>query len=337
MKKTLFAIAALSAAGVSVAQTNVQMYGVVDIGFTHENTGAATVNRLDSGNVLGSRLGFKGTEDLGGGLSANFQLENGFAADTGNLNQGGRLFGRQAWVGLAGGFGSIKFGRQYTPMWKIQAMVDPFGLGLSGTGIGGNTGAGMLSIFYGSNLYGNTRADNTVKYGYATGPFSTEVTYSFGEQAGNNSALRQMGLNADYNKGPVYAGFAYHKANDATGNDSIRVSLLAGTYDFGVAKLHGAYAWNKGTGTQDSTDGMIGVSAPAGSGTVLASYIRHNNKAVSNADSNQFALGYIYPLSKRTSLYTSYSRNANDSGASLNAGGLGMTDTLINAGITHKF
>jgi predicted porin len=313
------------------------MYGVVDIGFTHENTGAATINRLDSGNVLGSRLGFKGTEDLGGGLSANFQLENGFAADTGNLGQGGRLFGRQAWVGLAGGFGSVKFGRQYTPMWKVQVTVDPFGLGLTGTGIGGNTGAGMLSIFYGSNLYGNTRADNTVKYGYSSGPFSTEVAYAFGEVAGNNAASRQVGLNAEYSSGPAYAGLAYHKANDATGNDSIKVTLLGGMYDFGVAKLHGAYAWNKGTGTQDSTDAMIGVSAPAGTGTVLATYIRHNNKAVSNADSNQIGIGYIYPLSKRTSLYTSYSRNANDSGASLNAGGAGMTDTLINAGITHKF
>lgn len=332
MKKTLIAIAALGVVSAAQAQTNIQMYGVVDIGIAHEDTGAASINRVDSGNVLGSRLGFKGTEDLGNGLTANFQLENGFNAATGNAGQGGRLFGRQAWVGLAGGFGSIKLGRQYSPMWKVQATVDPFGVGLTG-GANGNTGAGMLALFY-----SGIRIDNVLKYGYSSGPFSTEAMYSFGGQADSASKLAQVGVNAEYNNGPIYAAYAYHKANDATGNDSIKVNLLAGMYNFGPAKLHAAFATNKGTGAADARDAMIGVSVPVGAaGTFLGSYIRHANRAVSNADSRQLGLGYLYALSKRTTLYTSYSRNANDAGASLNAGGPGMTDRLINAGITHKF
>jgi predicted porin len=307
------------------------MYGVVDIGLAHETTGAATVNRVDSGNLLGSRLGFKGTEDLGNGLSANFVLENGFNAANGNLGQGGRLFGRQAWVGLAGDFGYVRLGRQYSPMWKVQVTVDPFGVGLTG-GANGNTGAGMLALFY-----NNIRIDNVLKYGYSSGPFSSEAIYSFGNQPDGTSKLAQTGINAEYNSGPLYAAYAYHKANDATGNDSIKVNLLAGMYNFGPVKLHAAFATNKGTGSADTRDTMLAVSVPVGAGTILGSYIRHANRAVSNADSNQLALGYTYALSKRTTLYTSYSRNANDSGANLNAGGLGMTDTLINAGITHKF
>src|SRR6478735_3149745 len=99
MKKSLFALAVLgSFAGATFAQTNIVIYGVVDANITYENNGgpAGSVVRLDSGGQSGSRLGFRGTEDLGGGLSASFMLENGYNVDNGTLGQGGLLFGRQA-------------------------------------------------------------------------------------------------------------------------------------------------------------------------------------------------------------------------------------------------
>jgi predicted porin len=107
MKKSLLALAVFGAfAGEASAQTNTTVYGIVDIGLTHSKSDVAGTRwGIDSGNWYGSRLGFRGTEDLGDGLSANYQLENGFSADTGNLGQSGRLFGRHAWVGLQGGFG----------------------------------------------------------------------------------------------------------------------------------------------------------------------------------------------------------------------------------------
>eukprot|EP01040_Poterioochromonas_malhamensis_P026971 gene26971-34042_t len=106
MKKSLLALSLLSAFGVASAQSSVTMYGVVDAGITYDNgPSAGTVTKLESGIESGSRLGFRGTEDLGSGLKALFVLEQGFDIDTGRSGQGGRLFGRQAWVGLNSEYG----------------------------------------------------------------------------------------------------------------------------------------------------------------------------------------------------------------------------------------
>ncbi|MFD2273855.1 porin [Undibacterium arcticum] len=117
MKKTLIALAVLgSIAGVAQAQSNVTIYGVVDLGLAHENNGSTSLTRMDDGGLNGSRLGFKGSEDLGGGLSAIFfNLKNGFTADTGAQADAAKLFNRQSFIGLTGGFGTVKFGRQKEP------------------------------------------------------------------------------------------------------------------------------------------------------------------------------------------------------------------------------
>lgn len=126
MKKSLLALAVLGAfAGAASAQTNVTIYGVVDAGITHENGAAGSVTKLATGVQSGNRLGFKGTEDLGGGLKANFQIENGFNLDTGTQRQGA-LFGRQAYVGLSGNFGAINLGRQYNPVFNALDSIDPW-------------------------------------------------------------------------------------------------------------------------------------------------------------------------------------------------------------------
>jgi predicted porin len=329
MKKSLLALAALSAfAGAASAQTNVTIYGVVDIGLAHENDGVNSTTRMDSGNQSGSRLGFKGSEDLGGGLSASFQIENGFNPDTGTADQGGRLFGRQAWVGLNGGFGSVKFGRQYIPLFIALDTIDPFGTGLTGGG------SGIISLFH---HYG-VRMDNTINYSMSTNGFSGELAYGLGEVAGSTSANRQYGLSLAYAQGPVNAVLAYHNQNDATGTDSGKTTMLGGTYNFGMATAHAAYAWNKGPAALDTRDAMIGLSVPVGpAGTFLIDYVRKNDKAVVDANASQFAIGYLHSLSKRTNLYTSYSRNANDTNAKYNAAANGLTDTLFNVGIRHKF
>ncbi len=328
MKKSLLALAVLGAfSGAAFAQTNVTVYGLVDIGFTHENNGVNTRNGLDSGNQSGSRLGFKGTEDLGGGLSASFQIENGFNADTGAAAQGGLLFGRQAWVGLNGGFGSVKLGRQYTPIFLALDSIDPFGTGLTGGG------SGITSLFNG----GGVRMNNTVNYSISVGGFSGQAAYGLGEVAGNNSASRHIGLSGAYGMGPVNGVLAYDSIKDATGTDSAKTTLLGGTYNFGVATAHAAYAWNKGVGTLDTRDAMIGVSIPVGAGAILVDYLRKTDKVNNNSNSAQAAIGYTYSLSKRTNLYTSYSRNTNGSLVARNAGGNGLTDTLFNVGIRHKF
>jgi predicted porin len=336
MKKSLVTLAVLGAFGAAAstafAQTNVSIYGIVDAGLSRTDTGAATVTSLDSGIQSGSRVGFRGTEDLGGGLSAIFTLENGFNADTGALGQGGRLFGRQAFVGLSGNFGALKLGRQNNPIRPVVEAVDPFGIGLAGN---------ATNVF---NVYGD-RADNTINYSTPNwGGFSGQLAYSLGEVAGSTSTGRQIGANAGYANGPITAAIAYHNQNLATAtgtdNGNAKTTLLAGTYDFGVAKGHLAYAWNKGNSaagadTIDSRDLLVG-----GAGSFLASYQRKNNKLIGSADSNVWALGYTHNVSKRTNFYTSYAKIRNDAAATVGFGGAviaGNDPSTFNVGVRHKF
>jgi predicted porin len=338
MKKSLVAVAVLAAcAGHASAQSNVTLYGVVDLGLerTSLSPGASTV-RLSSGIQSGSRWGLKGTEDLGGGLSAAFQLESGFDASTGQAGQGGRAFGRQAWVGLNGGFGSLKLGRQYTPIFNALDTIDPFGTGITGDG------SGISAVFRG---YG-VRMDNAVNYSTPNmGGFSAEAAYGFGEVPGSTSTGSQYGIAGTYAGGPLTVVAAYHNQGQATGNIDTgrdRTLLIGATYDLKPVVLHAAYAANRdhdaaGTTTGDSRDYMLGVSAPVGATTVMASYVHHADKLLGNANANYWQLGATYALSKRTNFYTSYSIIRNDALGSTGSGAAGVDISWLNVGIRHKF
>ncbi|HYD96716.1 MAG TPA: porin [Noviherbaspirillum sp.] len=328
MKKSLLALAVFGAfAGAASAQSNVTIYGIADVAIERFDTNATSAQwSLTDGNTSfnrnGSRIGFKGTEDLGGGLSAIFTIENGFNIDNGQLGQGGRIFGRQAFVGLQGGFGAVKFGRQYTPMFLALDSVDPFGTGLAGS---------ITNVFNPNGV----RTDNTINFSMSAMGVNGQLAYTLGEQAGSNSLGRQIGLGLGYGNGPVSVQFAYHDANAATvaGADTT-TALLGGAFDLGVAKLHAAIQTNKAE-TPAATTGknrnwMLGASAPVGAGSVVASFLRGDDRLATNADVDQYALGYIHNLSKRTNVYTSYAR--------LNAKPAGAVDTSIfNVGVQHRF
>lgn len=337
MKKSFLALAVLGAfAGVACAQTSVTVYGIVDAAIVAESGGAAgSVTKLTSGAASASRLGFRGTEDLGGGLSANFVLETGITIDTGGsapgvtaANPQGLVFGRQSYVGLTGNFGAVSLGRQYTPHYLVLVAADPFGNGFAGRA--GN----MMAV-------SGTRMDNAIKYATPNlGGFSADVAYGFGEVVGNTSGSRALGFAAGYAKGPVYVRLGYHSLNNAAASDNAKNTLLAGTYDFGAAKAHLAYAVNKGTGIIDNTDLLVGVTVPFGANKIMASYIRKNDKSAANKDADQWALGYTYALSKRTDLYAAYARISNKNGATFIVGNgteTGSGDKAFNLGIRHSF
>lgn len=325
--KKLLTLAVLSAAtNAAFAQTNVAVYGLVDIGIAFERGGAAgSVTKLDgSGMHSGNRVGFRGTEDLGGGLSALFVLENGFNPDNGTMGQGGLMFGRQAFVGLKGGLGTLTAGRQYSPHWAAIDSLDP---------LDGITGGAF-------NLLRRTvRTDNTLKYTMPkVGDFTADLAYGLGESAGNSSANRTLGGSLVYANGPVVVKLAHHNGRNAADTDSTKNSFLGGSYNFGVAKAIAGYQTEKGVGALDRNAAQVGVQVPFGPHTVMAEYIRKNDKTAANNDANMVGVAYTYALSKRTNLYTSYVKidNKNSLVYTTKAGD-GSGDKEFNVGIRHKF
>lgn len=339
MKKSLIALAILgSVSGAAMAQSSVSIYGIVDMGLSHSSSAGDSRTGIDSGLQSGSRLGFKGTEDLGGGLKANFVLESGLNADTGGFAQNNTAFGRQAWLGLEGGFGAVKLGRQYTPIRNAVESVDPFNVGSTGSALNLLATGGVIE-----------RVNNAVTYELpAMNGLTGSAQYSFGETNDSVSANSGYGFGLGYKIQALDLQFAYGKQN-ATGNVGGLGALdvdakdlfLGGTYDFGVAKAHASYSQRKIDGNigkvEDSRSYLIGVSAPFGPHSVRASYIRNDVRNIADADTTQLALGYGYELSKRTNVYATYAHVTNDNNVALRANANGANSNVYQVGLRHKF
>lgn len=357
MKPSLFVPALVlgTLANGALAQSNVTIYGLMDAGLVHESGGAAgSSTKLSSGVGTASRLGFKGKEDLGGGVAAVFTLESGILIDTGAQDAAGKAFNRQAFVGLESKtLGSITVGRQYTPTYNALGQVgDPFGSGYSGS-------AKNLFPVAGRNL----RADNSILY---TSPnwngFNANVLYSLGEVSGNSKAQRQINLSLNYTGGPLNARLTYNNRNNDTAsvdNPGGRNIMLVANYDFRIVKMYFAYSDDEGLNSAplnnstprpygrdfepslEGNEALIGASIPVGAaGTVMTSYIRKNDKTLLNQDASQYAVGYLHSLSKRTGVYASYGRIINKNGAGYTVGNnsnAGTGDKAYNLGIRHAF
>src|SRR5471032_1366660 len=285
MKKSLLALAVLTAVtGAASAQSSVTIYGKVDLGLVLDS-GSASVKsvRISSGVTGGSRIGFKGVEDLGGGLKAAFQLETGYCADSAagapNFCTGGNNFmGRQAHGDLTGAFGAISAGRQYSLGFNNLSTIDPFGTGLAGQ---------VNNIVDPSGI----RLNNSVTYSTPSiGGVTASAEIAFGEETGNWEANRETGAGLTYASGPAYVGFTFYDVGNANGNGAARKNyLLGGTYDFGVVKLHALAQKSTGSGTTglvplDVLDFMGGVTVPVAGGSLMASYIHHNDRTLADKD-----------------------------------------------------
>jgi predicted porin len=331
MQKSLFAlaVAALFSAN-ALAQTNVTIYGIADAGLVSESGGPnGRATNVSSGIASGSRLGFKGKEDLGGGTAAVFTLESGVNMDTGTSGQGGVLFGRQAFVGLTGRYGAVTLGRQYSPYYKVLRDIgDAFGA----VSMAGRSGNLMAT---------NTRTDNMVEYASpVVGGVRADLAYGAGEQAGDSAKNRTLGASLGYAAGRLTVAAAYHRIDNATATDSVTNTLLSGNYNFGVVTTYLSVAKNKGTGTADSRDLVAGVAVPIGGGKLLVSHVRHDDRSGANKDAHQWGIGYVYKLSKRTDLYTAYAAIDNQNGATFKVGNAtdkGTGDKAFNLGIRHSF
>lgn len=322
MKKSLIALAVLAASGAAMAQSSVTLYGIADafVGSTKievGNTGQRQTNVSSSG-INGSRWGLKGSEDLGGGMKAIFTLESGFALDTGAsaIGQNGLLFGRQAYVGLQSGFGTVSVGRQYSAYDNLQGATNHNYDSYTFNARSGvtDTGNGTTSLGVTSNGIRNytSRLNNSIAYATPDfGGFSGAVVYGFGENKNtvgnvNGDSADTASVHVKYANGPILVGYAYQQEKlNAVGNvqDKNKYNLVGGSYDFGVAKLTASYNTVKNNVLKDK-EGQIGVSVPFGAAAISAGYARSKSEGLGVERTGKgYSVLATYALSKRTGLY----------------------------------
>ena len=327
--------------GGAAAQSSVTLYGITDVfaGQKTTGTGASKVKRhvVDSDGLANSRWGLRGSEDLGGGTRADFQVESLFDLSTGATTQvataptaaSTQLFSSQAWVGLSGGFGAVRLGRQVTPFHSyvgaINNLYDATAFSTTGT----VWGLGNLPNYLG-------RFDNSISYETPVfGGVVAKIAQGFGE---DKTALvagsKNTSLNVKYASGPVLVGYSFQKQGAAAGLNAIKYNLVGGAYDFGVVRLVAAYNTARRDGNRDA-EWQGGISVPFGAASVAAGYGRSKGE-LHGASANK-GVGYsllgTYDMSKRTRLYTGLRKTT-----AKNAAGTTTNETsTFGMGVIHRF
>ena len=339
MKKTLIAIAALAVVGAASAQ--VTLYGKIDATLrsaTSTTSGAAPVAEItkvsmDSAGLSGSRWGVKGSEDLGSGLTASFQLEQGFSVDTGEASNT-RQFHRQAYVTLGGGFGSLSLGRQYGTIDNVMGYLDVQGY---------STNSAMGSAFFGGahsdGADGSGRISNSITYTTpSVSGFTAVAHYAPGEnKTATASATDYSGFYAMYSAGPLFVMGGYEN-KAVNGAADITGSMLGLTYDLGMVKLSAAIENGRAAGAKDSGY-MFGAAIPMGAAALQVGYAVEDQTATGKADGKNDALGatVVYTLSKRTNVYGTFLRSNTMAVAATAAAQSKVTGTTYGVGVRHDF
>lgn len=349
MQKRQIAVAVgLVAAGLVgtpvLAQSNVTVYGVVDAFFAHGKTGSAKFTGVQSSGWTGSRLGFRGVEDLGNGLKAVFTLEYGINPDDNSGLGAAPNLSRQQFVGLQGGFGFVGLGRQYHPGYYVfrYDAITPVPI----------SPQFVLAAKAGSRMVagGPARINNAVNYKSPKfGGFTINAIYGFNEA--NELVDRRkgdiLGLGIDYANGPLAFSLNLGHEEQVAGNKDKREIYLGGSYDFGSFKLAGSYQHIKNANVMEHSDKVwhIGATVPVGTAGKLSVGYGRLNADADDADASSWAIAYGHSLSKRTTLYAGYGHISNDSGqtvrspAFVSAANTAPGDTSRNLlmGINHSF
>jgi predicted porin len=318
------------------AQTSVTVYGVADAAVAIEDTGVpgeSSRTVVNSGNQSTSRIGFRGTEDLGNGMKALFNIEAGVKLDTGEADSS--MWGRRAVVGLQGNFGTVTVGREYTPIASVAGATDALGQGFYGSN---------LSAFASNRL--TRRASNSVNYkSESLNGVTVGAAYSSGEKTVDPSG-DLLGLSVEYKNGPFYLGAGYHQVERALTGDDKEYIVGAG-YKFGDFQVKGNYMVADPTGSNNKFEqANVGGSYSMGAGEFFVNL--QQNKLQNGAKGNAFTVAYSYALSKRTNVYTTYARMNNNGGANFAlyssgtnisppASALGADPSAFVVGIRHKF
>jgi predicted porin len=370
MKKSVLALAALGAfAGSAMAQSSVTMFGVVDLNMRYVNNDDTTYS-LSQDGMASSRLGFRGVEDLGGGLKASFWLEAALGPDTGRgsssfgngttttplpgggsvTNENSFLFQRRSTVSLSNQWGELRLGRDYTPQFWSWTVFDPFGT--VGVGSATNLAIQAGNIQGSGGSYGTlVRANNTVQYILPNGVFGPGLYGQAMVAAGEGAFSNKMwGGRIGYAAGPFNVAFAYSDTEITPTIDGSNWNI-AGSWDFKFMKLAAFYS-------QINIDGSVGgatfqdigqdnwyiaVTAPFGQANFKLSWGQADGKdARDGLGAKQWAIGADYNLSKRTAIYATASAINNDAGTAFRVASTsplapGENSTGFEVGVRHSF
>lgn len=351
MNKSAFALAVLSAmTGAASAQSSVILFGVADLAARYvKNGGAGTQKQLSAGGLNTGRFGFRGVEDLGGGLFAGFHLESTVGPDVGAAGAAatGKFFDRRSTVSLTNPMGELRLGRDYNPTFWNTAIFDPFGAVGVGTVLNFTAGATL-----GSGATTTLRNDNSIGYFLPTnlGGVYGQAMVAAGEGTPGN---KYVGGRLGYAAGPFDAAISYGRTETAFASDFDQ-SNIGASYKFGSVKAMGLYHLVK-FGVIKQRTMLIGAVTTFGQSEIRASYIVNDRSGgatgsgfANGDDSRLMALGYVLNLSKRTALYGTASRITNDGAARAVVGGFpnnpaltgmlgGQTSSGFEMGVSHRF
>lgn len=352
-----FAFTALaSLASLAWGQSSVTAFGVADLAARSvHNEGSGSMKSLISGGNSTSRIGFRGVEDLGDGLTAGFHLEAGMALDTGSSVSATQFFDRRATVSLASRrLGEVRAGRDFVPSYLSWSRFDPFSyIGVAGSSnLVNATPFGPIRSAFGTAANTTVRSSNSIQYLLPGGLGGVEggLMVAAGEGAAAGSGTHKvLGLRLGYAKGPLVVSTGFTQtANSLTVADKFDDKVIGASYNFGVVKLSGA--WRRfSMGSPRQTNMLAGAVVPIGLGELKLSYVKADFEGqvgarnISPADATQIGLGYAYNLSKRTVLYATASRIDNKGAATLRVPGssaapmAGGTSSGYEAGLRHSF
>ncbi len=307
MKKSLIALAALGLfAGAAAAQSSVTLFGLLDVNMRYVKSSGKTLKLLGTDGLNSSRLGVRGTEDLGGGLKAAFWLESAVNPDTGTVDAT-RFWGRRSTVSVMGDFGELRLGRAKTSVRLHIDDFDPY----STTGLGDSS---KVYSALGSAADTLNRSDNMVSYFL---PNNIGGVYGSVDVAAGEGAVgkKMQSFRLGYKVGGLNVAGGYAST---TGTGNLKYTLTSGgaAYDFGLAKVSLNLSETKYNGRKQSIT-TLGLTAPLGQGQVLASFTDSKANTAAEAlagvgDAKLFAVGYVYNLSKRSALYTTAAQIRNN-------------------------
>lgn len=326
MKKSLMALAVLACTGGAMAQSNVTLYGRIDASLGSTKLNGVSTSQLYSGNLTASRWGMRGSEDLGGGLKAIFQLETGINADEGTGPSG---FSRQSWVGLSGGFGTVRMGKADSIYKDINDLGNTYNISpdsLFNSAVEANR-AGLATFV--------NRPNNQIRYDTPDfGGFTAGLTYALDEDV--VGAPEITAIAARYRVGKLDVGFGYQNEDQLLLANDRKHTAVAATYNFGPARVSAQYQNVKAGDNRKDNEVALGVGVPLGNWDLTAGYSRSKAESAAGTTAGKgtaFAMAATYALSKRTRVYGGYL-----DGEIENAAGVTTRDYRLYAvGIRHDF